>query len=199
MITVVIAWLLNALPSAHDPTWCAVPEVPHGRRAACSAFSDLPSLRSLIYLLFTLFWFLISVIIESKTKQIIVLLFKIFSASFYIWLICYNPLLVQCVLVLLLLFFLTLRPISSLHVLSLSLPGRQRNRLEPMDTIFVKQVKEGGPAHGAGLCTGTHMRFLWLTHIWPQSVVWCQVFFPSVLEVIPFLVSCQAKQIQVTK
>ncbi|KAF7660201.1 hypothetical protein LDENG_00286000 [Lucifuga dentata] len=34
------------------------------------------------------------------------------------------------------------------------LPGRQRNRLEPMDTIFVKQVKEGGPAHGAGLCTG---------------------------------------------
>ncbi|XP_071751530.2 rho GTPase-activating protein 21a isoform X2 [Centroberyx gerrardi] len=32
--------------------------------------------------------------------------------------------------------------------------GRQRNRLEPMDTIFVKQVKEGGPAHGAGLCTG---------------------------------------------
>ncbi|XP_068458575.1 rho GTPase-activating protein 21-B isoform X2 [Clinocottus analis] len=32
--------------------------------------------------------------------------------------------------------------------------GRQRNRLEPMDTIFVKQVKEGGPGHGAGLCTG---------------------------------------------
>ncbi|XP_041752164.2 LOW QUALITY PROTEIN: rho GTPase-activating protein 21 [Coregonus clupeaformis] len=32
--------------------------------------------------------------------------------------------------------------------------GRQRNRLEPMDTIFVKQVNEGGPAHGAGLCTG---------------------------------------------
>ncbi|XP_044075825.1 rho GTPase-activating protein 21 isoform X2 [Siniperca chuatsi] len=32
--------------------------------------------------------------------------------------------------------------------------GRQRNRLEPMDTIFVKQVKEGGPAYGAGLCTG---------------------------------------------
>ncbi|KAL4630953.1 rho GTPase-activating protein 21 isoform X1 [Arapaima gigas] len=31
---------------------------------------------------------------------------------------------------------------------------RQRTRLEPMDTIFVKQVKEGGPAHGAGLCTG---------------------------------------------
>uniref|UniRef100_A0A8C0YNG3 Rho GTPase activating protein 21 n=1 Tax=Cyprinus carpio carpio TaxID=630221 RepID=A0A8C0YNG3_CYPCA len=32
--------------------------------------------------------------------------------------------------------------------------GRTRNRLEPMDTIFVKQVKDGGPAHGAGLCTG---------------------------------------------
>ncbi|KAM8967387.1 rho GTPase-activating protein 21 isoform 2-T2 [Pelodytes ibericus] len=32
--------------------------------------------------------------------------------------------------------------------------GRQRNRLEPMDTIFVKQVKEGGPAYEAGLCTG---------------------------------------------
>lgn len=32
--------------------------------------------------------------------------------------------------------------------------GRQRNRLEPMDTIFVKQVKEGGHAHAAGLCTG---------------------------------------------
>lgn len=34
--------------------------------------------------------------------------------------------------------------------------GRQRNRLEPMDTIFVKQVKEGGPAYGAGLCTGNN-------------------------------------------
>ncbi|XP_051784898.1 rho GTPase-activating protein 21-like isoform X3 [Erpetoichthys calabaricus] len=32
--------------------------------------------------------------------------------------------------------------------------GRQKSRLEPMDTIFVKQVKEGGPAHEAGLCTG---------------------------------------------
>ncbi|XP_051555198.1 rho GTPase-activating protein 21-like isoform X3 [Myxocyprinus asiaticus] len=32
--------------------------------------------------------------------------------------------------------------------------GRPRNRLEPMDTIFVKQVKEGAPAHSAGLCTG---------------------------------------------
>ncbi|XP_048868033.1 rho GTPase-activating protein 21-like isoform X2 [Brienomyrus brachyistius] len=32
--------------------------------------------------------------------------------------------------------------------------GRPRNRLEPMDTIFVKQVRTGGPAHEAGLCTG---------------------------------------------
>nr|KAF6430736.1 Rho GTPase activating protein 21 [Rousettus aegyptiacus] len=32
--------------------------------------------------------------------------------------------------------------------------GKQRSRLEPMDTIFVKQVKEGGPAFEAGLCTG---------------------------------------------
>ncbi|XP_045139456.1 rho GTPase-activating protein 21 [Echinops telfairi] len=32
--------------------------------------------------------------------------------------------------------------------------GNQRNHLEPMDTIFVKQVKEGGPAFEAGLCTG---------------------------------------------
>lgn len=35
--------------------------------------------------------------------------------------------------------------------------GRQRNRLEPMDTIFVKQVKESGPAHLAGLCTGDRL------------------------------------------
>uniref|UniRef100_A0A672L638 Rho GTPase activating protein 21 n=1 Tax=Sinocyclocheilus grahami TaxID=75366 RepID=A0A672L638_SINGR len=35
-----------------------------------------------------------------------------------------------------------------------SFSRKTRNRLEPMDTIFVKQVKEGGPAHGAGLCTG---------------------------------------------
>ncbi|KTF77233.1 hypothetical protein cypCar_00020314, partial [Cyprinus carpio] len=39
-------------------------------------------------------------------------------------------------------------------LLLLLLPGRPRNRLEPMDTIFVKQVKEGGPAHSAGLCNG---------------------------------------------
>ncbi|XP_060048299.1 rho GTPase-activating protein 21 isoform X2 [Erinaceus europaeus] len=35
-----------------------------------------------------------------------------------------------------------------------SILWKQRNRLEPMDTIFVKQVKEGGPAFEAGLCTG---------------------------------------------
>lgn len=32
--------------------------------------------------------------------------------------------------------------------------GSHRGRLEPMDTIFVKSVKETGPAHQAGLCTG---------------------------------------------
>lgn len=37
----------------------------------------------------------------------------------------------------------------------LSCSGRPRCRLEPMDTIFVKQVKEGGSAHQAGLCTGS--------------------------------------------
>ncbi|KAG8140067.1 hypothetical protein E2320_002790, partial [Naja naja] len=33
----------------------------------------------------------------------------------------------------------------------------QRNRLEPMDTIFVKNVKEDGPAHQAGLQTGDRL------------------------------------------
>lgn len=33
-------------------------------------------------------------------------------------------------------------------------PGYQKGRLEPMDTIFVKNVREKGPAHQAGLCTG---------------------------------------------
>uniref|UniRef100_A0A4W5QAZ8 Uncharacterized protein n=1 Tax=Hucho hucho TaxID=62062 RepID=A0A4W5QAZ8_9TELE len=32
--------------------------------------------------------------------------------------------------------------------------GKERSRLEPMDTIFVKNVRERGPAHQAGLCTG---------------------------------------------
>lgn len=33
----------------------------------------------------------------------------------------------------------------------------QRPRLEPMDTIFVKSVKENGPAQQAGLCTGVYI------------------------------------------
>lgn len=32
--------------------------------------------------------------------------------------------------------------------------GPPRSRLEPMDTIFVKNVREDGPAHQAGLRTG---------------------------------------------
>ncbi|XP_036394757.1 rho GTPase-activating protein 23-like [Megalops cyprinoides] len=35
--------------------------------------------------------------------------------------------------------------------------GCQRGRLEPMDTIFVKNVRERGPAHQAGLCTGDRL------------------------------------------
>ncbi|KAK3520187.1 hypothetical protein QTP70_017930, partial [Hemibagrus guttatus] len=35
--------------------------------------------------------------------------------------------------------------------------GLQRSRLEPMDTIFVKNVREKGPAHQAGLCTGDRL------------------------------------------
>ncbi|XP_028675476.1 LOW QUALITY PROTEIN: rho GTPase-activating protein 23-like [Erpetoichthys calabaricus] len=33
----------------------------------------------------------------------------------------------------------------------------QRGRLEPMDTIFVKNVRDKGPAHLAGLCTGDRL------------------------------------------
>ncbi|XP_028327727.1 LOW QUALITY PROTEIN: rho GTPase-activating protein 21-A [Gouania willdenowi] len=53
--------------------------------------------------------------------------------------------------------FIVYPPESSLHCFTKEddgRTGRTRNRLQPMDTIFVKQVKEGGPAHGAGLCTG---------------------------------------------
>jgi predicted metalloprotease with PDZ domain len=47
--------------------------------------------------------------------------------------------------------------VKQYHTLGFFTPiGKQRNRLEPMDTIFVKQVKEGGPAFEAGLCTGTN-------------------------------------------
>ncbi|XP_034750626.1 rho GTPase-activating protein 23 isoform X3 [Etheostoma cragini] len=35
--------------------------------------------------------------------------------------------------------------------------GYQKGRLEPMDTIFVKSVREKGPAHQAGLCTGDRL------------------------------------------
>ncbi|XP_077589879.1 LOW QUALITY PROTEIN: rho GTPase-activating protein 23 [Stigmatopora nigra] len=35
--------------------------------------------------------------------------------------------------------------------------GFQKGRLEPMDTIFVKNVREKGPAHEAGLCTGDRL------------------------------------------
>ncbi|KAK5601246.1 hypothetical protein CRENBAI_002309 [Crenichthys baileyi] len=35
--------------------------------------------------------------------------------------------------------------------------GFQKERLEPMDTIFVKNVREKGPAHKAGLCTGDRL------------------------------------------
>ncbi|XP_072522978.1 rho GTPase-activating protein 23 isoform X4 [Salminus brasiliensis] len=35
--------------------------------------------------------------------------------------------------------------------------GNQKGRLEPMDTIFVKNVREKGPAHQAGLCTGDRL------------------------------------------
>ncbi|KAK9535314.1 hypothetical protein VZT92_007702 [Zoarces viviparus] len=35
--------------------------------------------------------------------------------------------------------------------------GYQKGRLEPMDTIFVKSVRDKGPAHQAGLCTGDRL------------------------------------------
>ncbi|XP_076856271.1 rho GTPase-activating protein 23 isoform X3 [Brachyhypopomus gauderio] len=35
--------------------------------------------------------------------------------------------------------------------------ANQKGRLEPMDTIFVKSVREKGPAHQAGLCTGDRL------------------------------------------
>uniref|UniRef100_A0A4W5KAE7 Rho GTPase activating protein 21b n=1 Tax=Hucho hucho TaxID=62062 RepID=A0A4W5KAE7_9TELE len=49
--------------------------------------------------------------------------------------------------------FIVYPPESAVHPYPFPV-RRQRNRLEPMDTIFVKQVKVGGPADGAGLCTG---------------------------------------------
>uniref|UniRef100_A0A8B9H4A7 Rho GTPase activating protein 23b n=1 Tax=Astyanax mexicanus TaxID=7994 RepID=A0A8B9H4A7_ASTMX len=51
--------------------------------------------------------------------------------------------------------FIVYPPESALHT---SLKVRnQRGRLEPMDTIFVKNVREKGPAHQAGLCTGDRL------------------------------------------
>ncbi|KPP63540.1 hypothetical protein Z043_118193, partial [Scleropages formosus] len=44
--------------------------------------------------------------------------------------------------------FIVYPPESALHI------GPKRGNLEPMDTIFVKNVREKGPAHLAGLCTG---------------------------------------------
>ncbi|KAM6904614.1 LOW QUALITY PROTEIN: rho GTPase-activating protein 23 [Xenentodon cancila] len=35
--------------------------------------------------------------------------------------------------------------------------GYEKGQLEPMDTIFVKNVREKGPAHQAGLCTGDRL------------------------------------------
>uniref|UniRef100_A0AAQ6A081 Uncharacterized protein n=1 Tax=Amphiprion ocellaris TaxID=80972 RepID=A0AAQ6A081_AMPOC len=56
--------------------------------------------------------------------------------------------------------FIVYPPESSLHTVKDEENGNtmgkgcQWSRLEPMDTIFVKSVKENGPAHQAGLCTG---------------------------------------------
>ncbi|XP_013882613.1 rho GTPase-activating protein 23 isoform X3 [Austrofundulus limnaeus] len=59
--------------------------------------------------------------------------------------------------------FIVYPPESTLHSLkdeengNPSGKGCQRSHLEPMDTIFVKSVKENGPAHQAGLCTGDRL------------------------------------------
>ncbi|XP_059180452.1 rho GTPase-activating protein 23-like isoform X2 [Centropristis striata] len=60
--------------------------------------------------------------------------------------------------------FIVYPPESSLHSLkdeengnATGKAGCQRSRLEPMDTIFVKSVKEDGPAQQAGLCTGDRL------------------------------------------
>ncbi|XP_023805287.1 rho GTPase-activating protein 23 isoform X3 [Oryzias latipes] len=59
--------------------------------------------------------------------------------------------------------FIVYPPESSIHCLkeeeNSSTPEKkcQRSRLEPVDTIFVKSVKENGPAHEAGLCTGDRL------------------------------------------
>ncbi|XP_055360468.1 rho GTPase-activating protein 23-like isoform X4 [Betta splendens] len=59
--------------------------------------------------------------------------------------------------------FIVYPPESSLHILKDEENGNalgkvsQQSRLEPMDTIFVKSVKENGPAQQAGLCTGDRL------------------------------------------
>ncbi|KAM8836705.1 rho GTPase-activating protein 23-like isoform 3-T3 [Spinachia spinachia] len=60
--------------------------------------------------------------------------------------------------------FIVYPPESSLHSIkdeengnTSGRAGCQRSRLEPMDTIFVKNVKEDGPAQQAGLCTGDRL------------------------------------------
>ncbi|XP_070707655.1 rho GTPase-activating protein 23-like isoform X2 [Pempheris klunzingeri] len=60
--------------------------------------------------------------------------------------------------------FIVYPPESSLHSFkdeengnTTGKAGCQRPRLEPMDTIFVKSVKENGPAQQAGLCTGDRL------------------------------------------
>lgn len=65
-------------------------------------------------------------------------------------------------------------------LLLLLLPGRPRNRLEPMDTIFVKQVKEGGPAHNAGLCTGNYTIALKRTSFY--LAFWCLIIWTLIVE-----------------
>uniref|UniRef100_A0AAR2IRK6 Rho GTPase activating protein 23b n=1 Tax=Pygocentrus nattereri TaxID=42514 RepID=A0AAR2IRK6_PYGNA len=52
--------------------------------------------------------------------------------------------------------FIVYPPESALHT-SLKVKWNQRGRLEPMDTIFVKNVRDKGPAHQAGLCTGDRL------------------------------------------
>ncbi|XP_058476652.1 rho GTPase-activating protein 23-like isoform X5 [Solea solea] len=60
--------------------------------------------------------------------------------------------------------FIVYPPESSLHSIkdeengnTTGSAGRRQSRLEPMDTIFVKSVKEDGPAQQAGLCTGDRL------------------------------------------
>ncbi|KAJ4941028.1 hypothetical protein JOQ06_027315, partial [Pogonophryne albipinna] len=59
--------------------------------------------------------------------------------------------------------FIVYPPESSIHSLkdeengNANGKGCPRSRLEPMDTIFVKSVKDNGPAQQAGLCTGDRL------------------------------------------